>query len=180
VRRITAILLLFLFLLNIIGYYGVFMGLKYSLEKQVVDALDAQEYSSDQLVEFKIPVSLPYMPDQADFERVDGLIEVEGKYYRLVKQKYAGDTLSIVCIPDHSQQKIHKAIEEYVSTFASPDAAKGKQVDFSKSLSKDYLMSRVAMEDASRGNFYEVGKQEYVVSSYIFYQHILSPPPKTA
>lgn len=177
-RRITAITLLFLFLLNIIGYYGVFLGLKYTLGQKVVEDLDSESFSAGDLVEFEIPVTLPYMPDQANYERVDGLIEVEGKYYRLVKQKYAGDTLFIVCLPDHDQQKIHKAIEEYVSTFTAPDASQSKTVDFSKSLSKDYLPTLVTLEDVSKAGFYETGTKSYVASSYSAYLSILSPPPK--
>jgi hypothetical protein len=178
-RRITAISLLFLFLLNIIGFYGVFIGLKYNLEQQVVSDLDSDNFNEDELVEFKVAVSLAYMPDQANYERVDGLIEVEGKYYRLVKQKYAGDTLYIVCLPDHNQQKLHEAIEDYVSTFTAPDASTTKQVDLSKSLSKDYMISKVTMERASYGGFYSVENTDYVVSDYIFYLSIQSPPPRS-
>ncbi|MEQ8686861.1 MAG: hypothetical protein RIF36_14415 [Imperialibacter sp.] len=178
-RRITAISLLFLFLLNIIGFYGVFMGLKYNLEQQVVSDLDSDNFNEDQLVEFKVAVSLAYMPDQARYERVDGLIEVEGKYYRLVKQKYAGDTLYIVCLPDYNQQKLHEAIEDYVSTFTAPDASTTKQVDLSKSLSKDYMISKVAMERGSYGTFYSVENTDYVVSDYTFYLSIQSPPPRS-
>ena len=177
-RKITAIFFLVLFLLNIIGYYGVFLGLKYSLGQQVVNQLDADDYSDEDLVEFQLAVSLPYMPDQVHYERVDGLIEVEGKFYRLVKQRYAGDTLYIVCIPDYDQEKIHKAIEEYVQTFTSPDSSKSKQIDFSKSLSKDYLPVLATLEDASFGGFYEIGVQSYVVSSYSAYLPVHSPPPK--
>ncbi|WP_339792481.1 MAG: hypothetical protein ACMVP2_27425 [Imperialibacter sp.] len=177
-RRITAISLLFLFLLNIIGFYGVFMGLKYNFEQQVVSDLDSDNFNEEELVEFKVAVSLAYMPDQANYERVDGLIEVEGKFYRLVKQKYAADTLYIVCLPDHNQQKLHEAIEDYVSTFTAPDASTAKQVDFSKSLSKDYMISNVTMERASYGSFYSVENADYVVSNYIFYLSIQSPPPR--
>lgn len=177
-RKIVAISFLVLFLLNIIGYYGVFLGLKYSLAQQVVNQLDADDYSEEDLVEFKIAVSLPYMPDQAHYERVNGMIEIEGKFYRLVKQRYAGDTLYIACIPDYNQEKIHKAIEEYVQTFTSPDSSKSKQLDFSKSLSKDYLPTLTQLEQASFGGFYETGTQSYVVSGYSAYFPVHSPPPK--
>lgn len=177
-RRTVAIFFLTLFLLNIIGYYGVFMGLKYSLEQQVVDQLDADAYGEEELVEFKVAVALPYMPDQPNYERVDGLIDVEGKFYRMVKQRYAGDTLYLVCIPDHDQQKIHKALEEYVQTFASPDSSKSKQLDFSKSLSKDYLPVLASLENASFGGYYEIGIQSYVVSNYSAYLPVFSPPPQ--
>ncbi len=177
-RKTVAIIFLTLFLLNIIGYYGVFLGLKYSFEQQVVGQLDADEYGTGELVEFEVAVTLPYMPDQPNYERVDGLIDVDGKFYRLVKQRYAGDTLYIVCIPDHNQQKIHKALEEYVQTFASPDSSKSKQLDFSKSLSKDYLPVLASLENASSGSYYEIGIQSYVVSHYSAFLSILSPPPK--
>lgn len=178
-RRFAAISLLFLFLLNVIGYYGVFMGLKYNLEQQRVAALDAEQFAEEQLQEFRIAVSLPYMPDQPNYERVDGLIEVEGKFYRLVKQRYAGDTLYIVCIPDQDQEKLHKAIEDYVSTFAMPDASRSKQADLSKSLSKDYLLVRTELENAAIGGFYSTGNQEFVVSDYVFFLSVISPPPKS-
>lgn len=117
-KNIISICLVTLLLLNVMGYYGVFLGMRYRNTQEFIQRLDAETYNTSETLTLKIPVSIPYY-GETEFVRVDGEIEHEGQFYRLVKQKYERDTLHIVCIRDVKRQHIQNALKDYVETFAS-------------------------------------------------------------
>jgi hypothetical protein len=148
-KKVVSIFLVVLLLLNVMGYYGVFLGLRYRNSQQFIQRLDAERYSESETITLKIPLTIPYYGD-TDFERVDGEIEHGGEFYRLVKQKFERDTLQIVCIKDVKRKHIQKALKEYVKTFAdhSADRTSGKSIP---SFIKDYVPSSFELGTASGG-----------------------------
>ncbi|HZY81165.1 MAG TPA: hypothetical protein VFE50_16690 [Cyclobacteriaceae bacterium] len=80
--------------------------------------LDADLFNESETVTIKIPVSVPYMPDQHGFEKVKGKFEHNGELYRLIRQKYAKDTLTVVCIRDNEFKKINQVLSEYAQSFS--------------------------------------------------------------
>lgn len=146
-KKVIAIVLVSLLMLNVVGYYGLFMGLKYKHSLLVTKKLNSREYSEDETITIKIPLSVPYYGD-TDFERVDGEIEHQGQLYRLVKQKLQRDTLHIVCIRDTDAENIHQALADYVKTFTdkSDDHTGSSTV---LSLIKDYCRSTFSIYQAA-------------------------------
>jgi len=116
VKKIVSILLIFLLLFNALGFYGLFIGLRYKSKLDLVRRLDKQQYSEDETITLKIPISIPYQMG-TEYERIDGEIEHHGEFYRMVKQKLESDTLYIVCIKDHESKRIKQALTDYVKTF---------------------------------------------------------------
>ena len=55
-KKITAYLLILLLLLNVMGYYGVFVGLKYSHSASINQQLDDFRYEEYETVTLKVPV----------------------------------------------------------------------------------------------------------------------------
>jgi hypothetical protein len=113
-KRLTTICLVALLLLNVLGYYGVFVGLQYQNERSQLKRFDADLYDESETFTIKVPISIPYAVDQSDFERVDGEFEHQGQIYRMVKQRLSNDTLHIVCIKDHHETRITQALKDYV------------------------------------------------------------------
>ncbi len=155
--------------MNILGYYGVFVGLQYKNGLTLDRQIDADQYDESKLVTFEIPFSVPYMYDDPEFKRVDGLFEFKGQSYRLVKQKYERDTLTIVCLLDTEDQRLGKALADYVMTFgdASEDQHQSSQV--SMSFLKDYLPESTSIESESTGWLAPVedtGYQNNLIPSY--------------
>jgi hypothetical protein len=144
--------MLFLFLLNALGFYGVFLGLQFKYAQEANDLLDEEQYSGADAMTFRVPLTVPYSTYQQDYERVSGEFEHDGEVYRLVKQKLLRDTLYIVCVKDIKSKKINQALIDYVKTFTDkPVNAKqqsGKQV---LSFMKDYLNTGVSVESQSSG-----------------------------
>lgn len=148
-KKIVSVFLVALFLLNVMGYYGLFLGLEYKNSMRVTDRINGDVYDESETITLKIPLVVPYYGD-TEFERVDGEIEHEGEFYRLVKQKLEKDTLHVVCIRDTRAKHIHKALADYVSTFAdqSADRSAAKTIP---SFIKDYFPSSFCLLEAAYG-----------------------------
>ncbi len=124
-RKGVALIMLFVFLLNVLGYYGIFVGLRLRNVQELVQKLDNNSYKESETVTFKMPITVPYYNEARDFERVDGEFEHNGEVYRLVKQKLSQDTLYIVCVKDQESKKINQVLADYVKTFTDkPSSAK--------------------------------------------------------
>jgi hypothetical protein len=152
VRRIAAIALLLLLLFNVLGFYGIFMGLQYQNRQQLVERFDAEQYDESQTITFKVPLSIPYAGDRQDYVRVDGEFENEGEFFHMIKQRLSQDTLYVVCVNDQQSKRIHRAMTDYVRTFS--DDASGAQ-DQSKTIVptfiKEYLIEFHHVDRSSLG-----------------------------
>src|SRR5687767_15064229 len=112
-KKLTSYVLVLILLLNVMGYYGIFIGLKYSHSTSINQKLDDLQYNESHTVTLKVPLTIPYYGD-TEYQRVSGEIEHGGEVYRLVKQKYEKDTLYIVCIRDVQGKRIKQALADYV------------------------------------------------------------------
>lgn len=175
-KKAVSICLVVLLLLNVLGYYGLFMGLKYNNTLSVTSRIDAQDYDESETVTLKIPLSVPYYGD-TDFERVDGEIEHGGQFYRLVKQKLQKDTLHIVCIRDTRAKHIHEALTDYVSTFADQSAERSSTKTI-QSFIKDYCPSTFSLLGEASGWSEELSDKVLRVSLPEMSQSFPAPPPK--
>jgi hypothetical protein len=151
-KRLTTILLTALLLLHVLGYYGVFLGLQYQNSQALVQRLDNDTYNTDETVTLRIPLSVPYVDNDAEYQRVDGEFEHEGELYHMVKQRLSNDTLFVVCVKDHQGSRIGKALKDYVKTFADNKASDGKApAKTLTSFSKDYMTSSYSIAKFSQG-----------------------------
>jgi hypothetical protein len=112
-KKLVALALLFTFLFNIGGYSVLYWMATNQASKELRARLDKDDFSGNQAITIKIPVSLPYQPDR-DYERVDGEFEYQGQYYRLVKQRVLGDTLHVVCILDSKKKELVDDMNRHV------------------------------------------------------------------
>jgi hypothetical protein len=151
-KKIITIVMLILFLLNVLGFYGIFLGLQLKYAQEANRDLDEEHYAGMELVTFKVPLTVPYYADSKTYERVSGEFENDGDVYRLVKQKMHRDTLYIVCVKDLKSKKINQALASYVKTFTDkPSTAKQQNAKQFPSFCKDYLTSAVSVESQSSG-----------------------------
>jgi hypothetical protein len=148
-KKTFSILLVILLLLNVLGYYGVFLGLQYKNAHDLALRLDADNYSNDEAVTIKVPVAIPYM-ETTDYERATGEFEYNGEFYSLVKQKFVQDTLVIVCVKNHERKQIKNALVNYVKTFTDKPAS-GHQAKTVPSLIKDFLPTNISIESSVTG-----------------------------
>lgn len=163
---------------NSLGYYGLFLGLRYQNDVEMMQKLDQSEYSESDMVTIKIPIAIPYATDSQDFERIDGMFEHKGEFYRLVKQRLLRDTLHVVCVKDYELAYINNAWESYVKTFTDNHSDKSSAASF-HTLIKDYLPRAFSILRDSLGWECEVAQRSYFnffVSD--FCPSIIHPPER--
>jgi hypothetical protein len=161
------------------GYYGVFLGMQYRNTLSMVRILDAHQYDDAQTVTIKIPVAIPYMTDNAEFQRVDGRFDYQGVHYRLVKQKYAGDTLFVVCVRDHENERISQALSKYVKTFTDNGSDQQKHTKITLSFIKDYVGQSFCLSTLTAG--WQIDIARYALDSNLiptFTPAVVHPPER--
>jgi len=176
VKRLFAIIILNIFLLNVLGYYGVLLGLKADSGTALASRLNSDMYDLGGTVTFKVPLAVPYSADSEGYERVDGEFKQDGEIYRLVKQRLYQDTLYIVCVKDEATSKINKTLEDFVQSFAGQDDD-SQQTVAAPSFIKDYVNTEITLASSNNGWETEVAKAStphYCFDSY--YASIVHPP----
>jgi len=181
VKKTLTVFMLVVFLLNVLGFYGVFLGLKFSNSLQAMRAMDEDRYSLENSITFKVPLTVPYYTGNEDeYKRVDGEFEHNGEVYRMVKQKLFRDTLYIVCINDQKSKSINEAMSDYVKTFSDKPASAKQQNVKSLSFLKDYFSTSINIEQGLQGwnkkVVYPVYRNLYSEQSA---RQIFSPPKIT-
>lgn len=81
----------------------------------MVSKLNNSLYEENELIEIKVPVTLPYQSNWVDFERYDGEVEINGVHYSYVKRKIENDTLILLCLPNTDKMKLNSARVSYLS-----------------------------------------------------------------
>jgi hypothetical protein len=116
----------------------VFWALRSQAKLDLLHRLDADAYSSKEVVVLTLPVSLPYPIHDPTYERANGEIEYKGEFYQLVKQKVENDTLFMVCVKDHDQKRLNEAINEYTDLTNNLPAGSKRAMDLLGKLFKDF------------------------------------------
>jgi hypothetical protein len=126
-KKVTAFVLLIIFLINIGGYSVMYRMAGRRATKELTAKLDKNEFSGSLAITIKIPVALPYQPN-SDYERIDGEFEYQGQFYKLVKQRVFSDTLYVVCLIDVKKKQLVDDMHEYtrLTSESSPNSQSSK------------------------------------------------------
>lgn len=92
----------------------VFWGLRFHTDQELSQRVAANLYHDDEILELKIPVTLPYPLQDQGFQPVDGRFEHRGQHYKLIKHKFENDTLYVVCIRDIGTRQLVNTMQNYV------------------------------------------------------------------
>ena len=133
-KKTFAILFLFIHLFNICGYQLFFVLAENVADRQVVAALDENNYDETALVEIKLPLNIPYTIDHKNYERCNGQVELNGIHYNYVKRSVQNDTLYLYCIPNHQKTALSNTVTEYAKQ--ATDLPSGKKTE--QSNAKNY------------------------------------------
>ena len=138
-KKLTAILLLLLFVFNIIGYKLLMQFVIDVASSRLESKLDDGRFNDADLVALKIPLNLPYNNNWSEFERVNGEITIGNIIYKYVKQKVFNDTLILLCIPHDSKTIIEQTTADYSGKVNGiPMNEGGKKADVLKKQMSDY------------------------------------------
>ncbi len=179
-KREIAILLLFCFSFYHFGYYFFYLSYRYKIENDWTTnpfGLD-REFDEEQII--KIPVHIPYLPDQEDFCASNASFVKNGASYRIIKQRHLQDALQVVYVPDIALNKLDHTIRGWITALTQgidQETSGGKIIP--KNIVKDYL------QPANFLNIAPYLADEQPIGSFLSlcYPKILTappdPPPKT-
>jgi hypothetical protein len=101
-------------LFNWYGYQLVSNYMQDHADRRLEASLDKKDYDETQLLSIKVPVtSLSYYNSSANFERVDGQIDVSGVQYKYVERRIYKDSIEYRCIPNQMAMDLKSARETF-------------------------------------------------------------------
>lgn len=178
-RKAVAIALLLCFAIYHFGYYAFYYSYQYAIESSWQDKIYGEQSLSLEERLMEIPLSAPYMSNQEDFQATNTRFEKDGKYFRVIKQRYQNDTLQVIYVPDTARKALVSTVKSWISSLtedALPQDQDGKTQ--LKLFVKDYIESELyhlghigsgAVED----------KIGFIFSAYMSpYSTLDSPPPQ--
>lgn len=150
VKRLFASIMLTLFLLNVLGYYGIYHGLiaksARELSQQIGDDIDAVGGA----MTFRVPLAIPYAVDSREYEAAQGQFEYEGEVYQLVKQKLVRDTLYLVGVKNERSSLWSKALTDYVMSFTDTEDDT-QELSATPGFIKDFISHSVSLTSQTSG-----------------------------
>lgn len=123
-KKLSAILLLFVYLLSQAGYTLLFQYFIEDADGRIGQCINSNTYNDDDLIEIKVALNMPYLLSARDFVRVDGEIELNGIHYNYVKRKVSGDTLYLLCLPNLLKTQLADAKTELAKDYSDIPANK--------------------------------------------------------
>jgi flagellar basal body-associated protein FliL len=141
-KKLAAILLLFVFAFNLFGYKLWSLYAEKQADKTLATALDNNQYSEDDLILVTKQLNLPYYNNTNEFTRADGEAEANGVYYTYVKFRINNNRLEMLCLPNTQKTKIRQAKNDFFTAMADAEKkAAGKTrlpADAVKKIMSDY------------------------------------------
>jgi|GEM_PF-265365 len=153
-RKLVAIFMLAVFTFNIAGYQLVYNYLSHKSDKTLELALDADNYSDEDLLVFKQPTHLPYYNNSSEFKRIDGEVMIDGVRYKYVKCRVYNGNLEMLCIPNKAKMQIEQSKNDYAKGAndfqqGSPEKKDGSQKTYQKSISEYEEQSLITIDCGS-------------------------------
>jgi len=120
--------LLLCFLSYHFGYYFLYISLQ-QIEYQWQHKIFDDQFSQELIL--NLPLSIPYMADQEDYQVTNTPFTKDGVHYRVIKQRYANDTLQLIYVPDHAVLNIKTSMKDWIAAIhaeGKPSQSNGKLI----------------------------------------------------
>jgi len=150
-KRLVAIVLLGIHLFSIGGYTLLYQYYIHQSDVQIVKEIFDNKVNDAKLVEIKVPVHMPTIQDWAEYEVIQGQIQLKDTYYNYVRLKMTRDTMYFVCIPNNVKTRLAKANVIAAKEFSDvPLTKKGHEAPVKKINSiSDYNLQTFTYEYAT-------------------------------
>ena len=181
-KRIAAILFLFLLLFNAFGYYLLFGYEEVQARQQTVASL--QELPESAFMVVKMLVSPYAHVEDRDFEYVEGEFRLDGKAYNFVKKRIVNDSLELYCLNNVRQDQLTAQFNNFVKeNFLN---GKTSQNLPTKQMLKSFLKDYIPLEiySLSLSQFSDTERITIIIAHDdllpIVFLSTTSPPPNVA
>lgn len=180
-KKATSILLLVLLLYNMLGYQVLFYVRTQALQQEITSTIDKGQIDESELLVFKVPVPVYHQVDKG-FERVEGSLEWEGRFYEKVKSKLENDTIHIYCLPNEQKRvlvdKLNDHIQTHVVDLKTPKPSKPEKP--LPTLLKEYLPQSSIELPFFRSQLASIAPRPYLIYFSAPSLSLSTPPPEMA
>jgi len=177
-KKLLSIFFLSLFALHHVGYYFAYVALDNRIEDSWQVMFESNDFQEKYLQKMSLPITFPYLTDQAEFIDVDEQMEIGGEFYRIVKKKYTQDTLHLVYVNDIEKKDIHEFYEKWVNNVADNDENTQNRISLNHLLDKQYFSNDFQFE-LLPSTFNVANHHSFYLDNYLQnYLTIPYPPPK--
>jgi hypothetical protein len=176
-RKISTCILLFVFLLYQAGFYLFYLSRQHFIDSAMKD-ISVFNDNRNRLITKSIPITFPYQTDQDEYQPVMRVIEDNGKFYRVVMQRYAKDTLHIVYMADQDNQGLHSSLKDWVNTI-SQQSSHDKKTVTKDGLEKNYIPNKLIIVISNFSDLSTTVCYRYVPDILVNSLETLKPPPKS-
>ncbi len=138
-KRLVATSLVLLLLYHTVGQALTFWVGQWQEDQQLSQNLSVY-HSTDDLIEFEIPVPLHQYGATSTEVNGGGEFEYDGKFYNIARQELRNDTLHLFCYQDGDELQRHTALRDFVQKNLAGDDqnAPGKSGHWLKITTSDY------------------------------------------
>lgn len=155
----------------------MFRGLQEHNTRSVSKQIDKGDYAEEDLVLVKIPLTLPYAPNQDDYERYEGAIDWGGIHYNYVKRKLQNDTLYVLCLPNEQQTKLRKAGAHYAGHMNDLPARDKAETKLQKLARAEYLPQQaIALVETAVAHSPAMYPPQHSALLHPFTECLIQPP----
>lgn len=161
------------------GYYAFYFSYEKHLESQWEEEVFELDVNLGEQQMLEVPLSVPYMSYQEDFQVTNTRFEMDGNFYRAIKQRYTEETLQIIYVPDTSRTVLDNTFKQWVSSLIGDDLPQDQQ---GKSVHKNFVKDYIQSCDFNFTAFNQTIIDKRIVSIFSNYKNPLysldSPPPQ--
>lgn len=170
-------MLLCSFLFYHFGYHLYFIALQHQIENHWKNRVFDSSFSQEERV-MLMPLTIPYLANQEDYQVTNTPIDINGRHFRAIKQKYANDTLEIIYVLDAPKSQLVNQVNQWISLLNSESNQADGNIFFFK-MYKDYTFTNLKFT-LSEGIFAKVSGKD--ISPFTFYKDFFllldGPPPE--
>ncbi|MBC7893229.1 MAG: hypothetical protein H7Y12_13520 [Sphingobacteriaceae bacterium] len=138
-KRLAAASLVLLLLYHTVGQALTFWVAEWQEDQQLAQNLSVY-HSTDDLIEFEIPVPLHQYGATSTEVNGGGEFEYDGKFYNIARQELRNDTLHLFCYQDSDELQRHTDLHDFIQKNLTGDDqnAPGKSGHPTKITTPDY------------------------------------------
>lgn len=175
-KKLTAYIVLILFIYNLIGYYIVFKGwqtgIRYEIKAQIRHNSKSATYQT-----FKFSkADLSQKKIVLEWEKDDEFC-FEQNMYDVKSRKETADSITFICINDRKEKKLIDQLQAYVNQqHNNTQSKRSNPFKIFDNLVKDYCAAQLVIKNIDKGiTFNKPSSSPHFYSAFL---EVLSPPPK--
>lgn len=177
-NRLTAILLLSLFAFHQLGYYFFYAATKYKINQEWEEKIEKQLLKEQDMNYMALPISYPYQQDQAMYQPTNESLEFGDEFYRVIKKRYANDTLHIIYVDDVRSEHLKQSFKDWVNTIYQEKNPESQRQIMLSGFDKNYFKNEVLIAFSAPEPAKIQFKDHYALNYYYQYSATLEHPPK--